>query len=314
MRKATGINASSLLKQRSWYSRIDRQPLLVSTIFLLPSLLIYALFVLGTMIYSFVLSFTNWDGISRTFKFIGLINYIKLFNDTQFYNAFKNNLIWVVISLILPMFLGLLLAVLIDRQIRGENIFKSIFYLPMTISFIVIAVIWSWVYEPNLGILNVFLRAVGLGFFSKAWLANQNTTLFSIIIAASWQLTGYSMVLFLAGLRSIPPVLIEAAKLDGASSWQSFWHVIFPMLRSVRTVVIGTVLINSFRVFDLVFAMTQGGPGGASNVLAMFMYQEAFWKYRMSYGAAIAVMQFLIILIIMVVYLWRAMKAEKEVY
>jgi len=212
------------------------------------------------------------------------------------------------------MFLGLLLAVLIDRQIRGENIFKSIFYLPMTISFIVIAVIWSWVYEPNLGILNVFLRAVGLGFFSKAWLANQNTTLFSIIIAASWQLTGYSMVLFLAGLRSIPPVLIEAAKLDGASSWQSFWHVIFPMLRSVRTVVIGTVLINSFRVFDLVFAMTQGGPGGASNVLAMFMYQEAFWKYRMSYGAAIAVMQFLIILIIMVVYLWRAMKAEKEVY
>lgn len=314
MREAVVTNTNPLLKRRSWYSRIGRQRLLVPTVFLFPSLLIYAIFVLGTMIYSFVLSFTNWDGISRTFNFIGLVNYIKLFNDTEFYNALKNNLIWVVISLILPMFLGLLLAVLIDRQIRGENIFKSIFYLPMTISFVVIAVIWSWVYEPNLGILNISLRAVGLGFLSKAWLANQSTALFSIIIAASWQCTGYSMVLFLAGLRNIPPELIEAAELDGASSWQSFWHVIYPMLRSVRTIVIATIIINSFRVFDLVFAMTKGGPGTASSVLAMFMYREGFLKYRMSYGSAIAVMQFFIILIIMIVYLWRSMKAEEEVY
>jgi len=314
MREAVVTNTSPLLKRRSWYSRIGRQRLLVPTVFLFPSLLIYAIFVLGTMIYSFVLSFTNWDGISGTFNFIGLVNYIKLFNDAEFYNALKNNLIWVVISLILPMFLGLLLAVLIDRQIRGENIFKSIFYLPMTISFVVIAVIWSWIYEPNLGILNISLRAVGLGFFSKAWLASQNTALFSIIIAASWQLTGYSMVLFLAGLRNIPPELIEAAELDGASSWQSFWHVIYPMLRSVRTIVTVTIIINSFRVFDLVFAMTKGGPGTASSVLAMFMYREGFLKYRMSYGSAIAVMQFFIILIIMIVYLWRSMKAEEEVY
>jgi len=314
MRKANENNSGPLLKWKNWYSSIDRQRLVVSAVFIFPSLLIYAVFVLSTMIYSLVLSFTDWDGISRTLNFIGLVNYIKLFNDTQFYNAFKNNLIWVVISLILPMFLGLFLAALIDRQIRGENIFKSIFYLPMTISFIVIAVIWSWVYEPNLGILNTFLRAVGLGFISKAWLANQNTALFSIIIAASWQLTGYSMILFLAGLRNVPPELIEAAKLDGANAWQSFWHVIFPMLRSVRTVVIATILINSFRVFDLVFAMTQGGPGGASNVLAMFMYQETFWKYRMSYGSTIAVIQFIIILIIMIVYLWRSMKAEEEIY
>jgi len=314
MREDIVTNTSPLLKRRSWYSSTGRQRLLVPMVFLFPSLLIYAVFVIGTMMYSLVLSFTNWDGISRTFNFIGLVNYFKLFKDVQFYNALKNNLIWVVISLLLPMFLGLLLAVLIDRQIRGENIFKSIFYLPMTISFVVIAVIWSWVYEPNLGILNTFLRAIRLGFLSKAWLANQSTALFSIIIAASWQLTGYSMVLFLAGLRNVPPELIEAAELDGASSWQSFWHVIYPMLRSVRTVVIGTILINSFRVFDLIFAMTKGGPGNASNVLAMFMYRESFLKYRMSYGSTIAVIQFIIILIIMVVYLWRAMKAEEEVH
>jgi len=314
MREDIATSTSPLLKWRSWYSSKGGQRLLVPIVFLFPSLLIYVVFVIGTMVYSLVLSFTNWDGISRTFNFIGLVNYFKLFNDAQFYNAIKNNLIWVVISLLLPMFLGLLLAVLIDRQIRGENTFKSIFYLPMTISFVVIAVIWSWVYEPNLGILNTFLRAIGLGFLSRAWLANQSTALFSIIIAASWQLTGYSMVLFLAGLRNISPELIEAAKLDGANSWQSFWHVIFPMLRSVRTVVIGTILINSFRVFDLVFAMTKGGPGNASNVLAMFMYREAFLKYRMSYGSTIAVIQFVIILIIMVMYLRRAMKAEEEVY
>ena len=122
------------------------------------------------------------------------------------------------------------------------------------------------------------------------------------------------MILFLAGLRNIHPEIIEATKIDGASNWQSFWHVVYPMLRPVRTVVIGTTLINAFRVFDLVFAMTKGGPGGASNVLAMFMYQESFLKYRMAYGSAIAVIQFLIILIIMIIYLQRATKAEEAIY
>ncbi|MCL5986452.1 MAG: sugar ABC transporter permease [Actinobacteria bacterium] len=303
-----------LSNQKVWYSNARMQRAIVSTSFLFIPLLIYGIFVLGTMVYSFILSFSNWDGVARTFKFIGFTNYIKLFNDAQFYYALKNNFIWVIISLAVPMFLGLLLAVLVDRNVRGENIFKSIFYLPMTISFVVIAVIWSWVYEPNMGILNAFLRAVGLGFIAKAWLASKTTALYAIIIAASWQLTGYSMILFLAGLRNIHPEIIEAAKIDGASNWQSFWHVVYPMLRSVRTVVIGTTLINAFRVFDLVFAMTQGGPGSASNVLAMFMYQESFWKYRMAYGSAIAVIQFLIILIIMIIYLQRATKAEEAVY
>jgi multiple sugar transport system permease protein/raffinose/stachyose/melibiose transport system permease protein len=308
----TGENP--LLSRKAWGSSLKIQRVIVPLSFLFFPLLIYGVFVLGTMVYSFILSFSNWDGVARTFKFIGFTNYIKLFNDAQFYNALKNNIIWVVISLAIPMFLGLLLAVLVDRKIRGENIFKSIFYLPMTISFVVIAVIWSWVYEPNMGILNTFLRAVGLGFLAKAWLASKTTVLYAIIIAASWQLTGYSMILFLAGLRNIHPEIIEATKIDGASNWQSFWHVVYPMLRPVRTVVIGTTLINAFRVFDLVFAMTKGGPGGASNVLAMFMYQESFLKYRMAYGSAIAVIQFLIILIIMIIYLQRATKAEEAIY
>lgn len=304
---------SPLSNKRVWYSNPRVQRAFVLLFFLFIPLLLYGTFVLGTLVYSFVLSFTNWDGLSRTFKFIGFTNYIKMFNDAQFYIALKNNLIWVIISLAIPMFLGLLLAVLVDRNIRGENIFKSIFYLPMTISFVVIAIIWSWVYEPNMGILNTFLRAAGLGFLAKAWLASKTTALYAIIIAASWQLTGYSMILFLAGIRNINPEIIEAAKIDGANNWQSFWRVVYPMLHSVRTIVIGTTLINAFRVFDLVFAMTKGGPGGSTNVLAMLMYQESFLKYRMAYGSAIAVIQFLIVLIIMIIYLRRANRVEEAI-
>lgn len=286
---------------------------IVPALFLLPSFLIYSIFTIGTLIYSFILSFTDWDGLSNTFNFIGFNNYIKLFNDASFYNAFKNNIIWAIISLLIPMFLGLLLAVLVDSQIRGENLFKSIFYLPQTLSFVVIAVIWSWVYDPSLGIINTTLRAIGLGSLAQNWIGNPNLTLYSIIIAGSWQLTGYAMVLYLAGLRGINQELIEASKIDGANNWKTFWYIIYPMLRNVRTVVIATILINSFKIFDLVFTMTQGGPGEASNVLSIFMYKEAFWKFRMSYGTTISVIQFLIILIIVVIYLWRTVKVEREI-
>ncbi len=281
-------------------------------LFLLPSLSIYLVFTFGTLIYSFVLSFTNYDGISNDFNFIGFTNYIRLFKDATFYAALKNNIIWAVISLIIPMFLGLFLAVLVDRKIRGENIFKSIFYLPQTLSFVVVGVIWSWVYEPTKGIINSTLTSLGLGALAQNWIGNPKLTIYSLVLTGAWQMTGYTMVLYLAGLRSISQDVIEASRIDGANSWQSFWYVVYPMLRNIRTVVIATIIINSFKVFDLVYSMTSGGPGEASNVLALFMYKEAFWKFKMSYGTAISVIQFLIILIIMVVYLTRTIKQEGE--
>ncbi len=282
-------------------------------LFLLPSLLVYSVFTFGTLIYSFVLSFTDWDGLTKNFNFIGFANYIKLFKDATFYNALKNNMIWAVISLIIPMFLGLFLAVLVDRKIRGENIFKSIFYLPQTLSFVVVGVIWSWVYEPTKGIINSTLSAIGLGSLAQNWIGNPKLTIYSLILTGAWQITGYTMVLYLAGLRSISQDIIEASRIDGANNWQSFWYVVYPMLKNIRTVVIATIVINSFKVFDLVYSMTSGGPGEASNVLALFMYKEAFWKFKMSYGTAISVIQFLIILIVMVVYLTRTIKQEGEI-
>lgn len=289
------------------------EKVITPVMFLLPSLSIYLVFTFGTLIYSFILSFTDYDGLSASFNFIGFTNYIKLFKDATFYTALKNNIIWAVISLIIPMFLGLFLAVLVDRKIRGENVFKSIFYLPQTLSFVVIGVIWSWVYEPTQGIINSTLSAIGLDSLAQQWIGNPKLTIFSLVITGSWQITGYTMVLYLAGLRSISQDVIEASRIDGASSWQSFWHVIYPMLRNIRTVVVATIIINSFKVFDLVFTMTQGGPGDASNVLALFMYKEAFWKFRMSYGTTISVIQFLIILIVVAVYLSRTIKQEGEV-
>ncbi|MBN2072564.1 MAG: sugar ABC transporter permease [Actinobacteria bacterium] len=282
-------------------------------IFLLPSLSVYLVFTFGTLIYSFVLSFTDYDGLSSRFNFIGLANYIKLFKDATFYIALKNNVIWAAVSLIVPMFLGLFLAVLVDRKIRGENIFKSIFYLPQTLSFVVIGVIWSWVYEPTKGIINSTLSAIGLDSLAQQWIGDPGLTIYSLVLTGAWQITGYTMVLYLAGLRSISQDVIEASRIDGANNWQSFWYVVYPMLRNIRTVVIATIIINSFKIFDLVFTMTQGGPGEASNVLALFMYKEAFWKFRMSYGTAISVIQFLIIFIVVAVYLSRTIRQEGEV-
>lgn len=301
------------MKSRKNYLSGIGDNVITPILFLLPSFLLYSIFTVGTLLYSFILSFTDWDGLTKHFNFIGFTNYIKLFKDATFYNALKNNMIWVVISLLIPMFLGLFLAVLVDRKIRGENVFKSIFYLPQTLSFVVVGVIWSWVYDPKLGIINSTLKAIGLGSLAQNWIGNPNLTIYSIIIAGAWQLTGYAMVLYLAGLRSISQELIEASKIDGANSWQSFWYIIYPMLKNVRTVVIATIIINSFKIFDLVFTMTQGGPGEASNVLALLMYKEAFWKFKMSYGTTISVVQFLIILIVVVIYLWRSNKNEGEI-
>jgi len=288
------------------------EKIITPILFLSPSFLLYSVLTIGTLFYSFALSFTNWDGLTKNFKFIGFGNYIKLFHDAIFYNALKNNVIWAVISLLIPMFLGLFLAVLLDKQIRGENFFKTIFYLPQALSFVVVGVIWSWVYSPDLGIINSTLKTIGLGFLSRNWIGDPHLTIYSVIVAGAWQITGYSMVLYLAGLRGINQEIIEASKIDGANSWQSFWYIIYPMLKNVRAVVIATIIINSFKVFDLVFTMTQGGPGEASNVLALFMYKEAFWKFKMAYGTTISVLQFLMILIVVVTYLWRSMIGESE--
>ncbi len=279
--------------------------------FLLAPLFVYTVIILIPFLESIRISFTNWNGISAHYKYIGFKNYLNVFTDKAFSSAFIHNVIWVVFFLLVPTVFGLLLAIILDKDIRGAVIFKSIIYFPMIFSYVIVGMIWTFVYEPNLGILNLFIRLFGDKNWHFAWLAEPNTALLSIIVAAAWQHTGLCMILFLAGLKGVRIDLIEAAKLDGCNTFHLYKNVILPQLKNVTVIVISLTIINSLKSFDIVYIMTKGGPFRKSEVLTTLMYRESFWNYRMAYGSAIANVLFFMILIIIAFYL-RSTLREKD--
>jgi multiple sugar transport system permease protein len=291
--------------------RVRRRLHLAPWLFLALPLLIYFVWVVEPLFYSFYLSLTNWDGITAPI-FIGLKNYQRLLGDRVFYTALVNNIKVLCVFLTIPIAGGLGLALLFNRPARTVNVLKSAIYSPMALSFVVIGLIWSWFYLPNEGFFNTLLRGVGLGFLAQSWLSNAQISIFSITAAASWRQIGYIMILYLAGLQTIDPTLVEAARVDGASPWQVFRSIVFPLLAPVTTIIVVVTVIDSLQFFDLVYIMTQGGPGYASTVLANFMYVEAFINFRYGYGAAIAVVQFLLSFIFIVIYLTYMIRKGTE--
>jgi len=280
-------------------------------LFLITPLAVYIFFVISPLIMTFMYSFTDWDGVSTQFSFIGIRNFIELFKNSFFWNALSNNIKWLVMMITIPNLLGLFLASILNENVRGGLIFKVIFYLPTVLSYIVTGLLWSWVFEPNIGALNLFLRSVGLRKMVHAWLAEPSTVLFAIAVAAAWRQTGFSMVLYLAGLKGIPEEIVESARIDGAKGLTLFWKIIFPLLKSSTIVVITFSMIDSFTVFDIIFSMTQGGPYRCSEVLAVYLYKEAFWNYNAGYSCAVAVILFTIVLIITTVYMKFSLKGEE---
>jgi ABC-type sugar transport system permease subunit len=268
--------------------------------------------IIGPFFQTIFYSTTNWDGVSREYEFIGLINYTRVFTDPSFTLSLWHNVMWMVIFLLLPTGLGLLLAIVLDKDIFGAIAYKSIIYFPMIFSYVIVGMIWTFVYEPTLGILNLFVRLLGFEKWSIAWLAEPRLALFAIIAAAAWQHTGLCMILFLAGLRTIRTDLIQAAQIDGCNTRQLYTRVILPQLRNVTVVVISLTIINSLKSFDIVYIMTKGGPYRQSEVLTTFMFRESFWNYRMGYGSAIAVVLFILILAIIAIYIRQTLKGTEE--
>jgi len=261
--------------------------------------------------YTFYLSLTDWNGLV-TPSFIGLENFEKLFRDKVFYLSLTNNLKWLFAFITIPVVLGLGLAMALNEAIPGGKIFKMSFYMPMVLAMVVSGLIWGWLYHPRGGLINFILETTHIVEKGPGWLSDRDIVLWSIIIVAIWRQVGYVMVLYLAGLKSINPQLIEAAHIDGASYWRTFWSVILPLLAPVTTIVMVISVIDSLRAFDLVSIMTRGGPANASSVLANFMYIESFNNYKMGYGAAIAVVMFFLSLAFILIYLWRVMQDEME--
>ena len=280
-------------------------------LFLAFPLTLYVLWVIGPAFYTMYLSLTNWDGLSKP-RFVGLENFRTLFDDPVFMTSLMNNVKWLAIFIVIPVCLGLALAMILNKNIRGEKFFKASIYSPMILTPAVIGLIWGWMYDPSGGLINTTLTAVGLKSLTAGWLSDPKLVLYCIIAAAAWRHTGYVMVLYLTGLKGIPGSVIEAARVDGASGWKMFWHILLPMLRPSTIIVVVVTIIDSLRAFDMVNMMTQGGPFNSSNVLANFMYLEAFHNYRMGFGAAVAVILFLIMFVFIVIYLREVIKSETE--
>lgn len=288
--------------------------------FLTPSLLLYFLYVVFPIIYTFYLSLTDWDGLSSFPLPVCLTNpdyscfdnYIQLFEDPVFWSSFKNNLIWLAVFSLSPA-VGLALALFFHVKSPVGSFFKSLIFMPMVFSLVVVGMIWGWFMQPEFGLLDTLLHYLGIleekqqfDFITRmSW-----ESTICLIVAACWPHASYCMILYLAGLSNLQKNVLEAALLDGVSKTQLFWHIILPMLKPATTIVVIVTMIGALRVFDIVSIMSAGGPANSTNVLALYMYQETFQNFRYGFGAAIAVILFLISLALIFVYLRNS--GEKE--
>ena len=280
--------------------------------FLALPLVMYMVWVIIPIFRTMAFSFTNWDGISPSYDFVGLQNYVSLFHDRVFQGALLNNIKWLIGIKAVAIPLGLGIAILFNRKLRGASLCKTLIFLPMVLSFVVIGQMWSWILEPSQGVLNMVLRAVGLEALAKPWLSDPAIVTYALIGAALWREISYDMILFLAGLKNVSPELVEAAYVDGAGPWQRFWYVILPLLRPATVIVITVSIIDLLRAFDIVYVMTRGGPFHSSEVMATYMYTTAFHDYRMGYGATIAVIQFIITFGFIAIYIGHALREEAK--
>jgi multiple sugar transport system permease protein len=284
-----------------------RVPPVVWALLLIP-LAVEMFWVFWPALNSFQLSFTKWNGVGPA-EPVGLRNYRALLVDPIFRTAIKNNVIWIVAFGGISVVIGLALAVALNRPRRGVGIYRSAIYLPMVFSLAVSGLFWRVLYQPD-GPINAVLAAVGIDPAGHQWLADPKTALGAILVAAIWRQAGYIMVLYLAGLKGCDPQLEEAAAVDGASRTQRFTHVVMPQLRNVNTVVFAVTVIDSLRTFDIVWAMTRGGPYNSTQLLSTYMYQEGFTLVNLGYGSAIAVVIFVLAIAFIITYLARATRED----
>lgn len=269
--------------------------------FLLPTLVGLALFSAGPVIAAFGLSFTSWDIVSPP-QWIGLENYRQLIERELFWRVMRNTLYYTFASVPLALVLALLLALAMNQKLRGTTFYRTVYFLPVISSTVAIALVWAWLYNPEFGLLNYFLRLIGIK--GPGWLGDPNWAMPAIILASVWKGLGYYMVIFLAGLQGIPEEYYEAAKIDGASAWQRFRYVTLPLISPTTFFVLVILVIGSFQVFEITFVMTQGGPAYATLTIAYYIFQNAFEWYRMGLAAALAYVLFAMILVITVIQ-WK---------
>ena len=272
-----------------------RRDYLTFIAFIAPNFILFGVFTFWPFIYSFTLSLTKWNMIGAA-KDVQFKNYETMWNDPVFWQVLKNTVLLALGVVIVKLILALFLALLLNQKLAGRTLYRAIIFSPTFTTSVAVAMVWSWIFDPFYGVLRVPLSWLGLA--SPEWLSDVNWSLPAIIIVSIWSGLGYDMVIFLAGLQGVPRELYEAARVDGASSWQAFRNVTFPLLSPTTFFLTITSIINAFKTFDIVSVMTGGGPLNSSNVYIHYVYQNAFQWFKMGYASALAVVFFIIILII----------------
>ena len=309
---ATTSPWNKTLVKQGWYKR--NEIAITPWLFLVPGLIMFAIYVVFPIFQSFRISLFKWDGLGSLAthgEYIGMANYEKLLTrDRSFNISLWNNLKWLIFYLAsIPA--GLFIALFLNQTVRGIRLYKSLFFFPFVISQIVVGLVFTWFYDPQYGLFNGIIGFVC--FEPINVLGDPTLSTYGVIAAGLWPQTAYCMILYLTGLNSVDPEQIEAARLDGAKGMRMLWHVILPQLRPATFIAFVVTVIGSLRSFDLISIMTNGGPFGSSRVLSFYMFEKSLSEYgfKMGYGAAIAVILFLIMMMFIGYFLWRMYQDEK---
>jgi raffinose/stachyose/melibiose transport system permease protein len=269
---------------------VRRQQARYAVLFVAPALLIYLVFMIYPFLNTIYLSFTNWDGITANKDWVGLSNYVRVFGEEAALKAFVNNIIWVILGTVAPVVLGLFEALLVWSGARGSLLFRTLFFLPFVLPLVVVGIVWQWIYHPLFGIVNTVLDSFGLDWLSRGWLADPHTALYAVLIAAVWGQTGFCFLILHASLQNVDMSTVEAAMIDGANWFQRARSIVIPQIAPQITMVTAVTLIGGFAVFDIIYVMTGGGPGNASQVLATYTVQVAFQQNQAGFGSSLAML------------------------
>lgn len=285
-------------------------PNLSLLLFVAPALIVYGLFKLFPAILGLFYATTDWNGLNKTYNFVGLSNFVEIIGDTYFWSSIFFTFKYVIVMVLVANTVALLLATLIESLRKGKGFFRTVFYMPNMISMIIGGYMWMFIVTK---VLYYLADNWGLTFFDKSWIGDPKYAFIAIIVVASWGAVGYLMIIYMAALQSVPESLKEAAILDGANKWQAFWSVVFPMIRHAVTICVFWTLNSGFQVFDVIYALTGGGPGRATQSAAINIYEEAFTgNIRYGYATAKSTVLFLIVLIITVIQVNMMRQKEHE--
>lgn len=268
-------------------------------VFMVPALIIYLSVIVIPVFYSMYISLFKWNGVAEM-EFVGLGNYITLFtNDPVFLIALKNNMIWIVLTICVTMTVSLMFAVLLNKKFRGRTVFRGLFYFPAVVAPVAIAVIWRFIYNPQIGFINQFCKALGIN-FKQTWTSNPSTAIFAVFFASLWAGIGQPMILFLAGLQGVSPDVLEAATIDGAGPVKKFFLVTIPLMKQTFVMVSATLITAAMKVYDIVAALTNGGPNNSTEMLATYMYAQTFQYNNVGMGTTVAVLMVLMMLVVII--------------